>query len=75
MAAAIHYLVDKYEQNNIWYEPKIVYHDEVQIEIMTEDKTKAIELGLEAFSEGPKMFNVNIMEGDARVGNSWADTH
>ena len=75
MAAAIHYLADKYEQSNIWYEPRIVLHDEIQLEIKMNDEKEAIRLGLEAFSEGPKMFNVHIMEGDARVGKTWADTH
>ena len=69
-------LLMKYlEEENIPYKPCIYYHDELDFQVPSEFAERAKELGIKAFQEGPKLFNVQIMDGDGKVGNNWLEVH
>lgn len=63
------------EKEGIPYQPCIYYHDEIDFMVPEEYAERAAELGKLAFKEGPKMFGVNIMDGDAKIGNDWYEVH
>ena len=74
-ATAVWYFMCKAEEENIPYIPLIFMHDEFQI--MTPEKyaDRCLEIGVEAFREGPKLYGVSIMDGDGKIGNNWLETH
>jgi hypothetical protein len=74
-AAAVMYLMKDLKARNIPFRPSIFMHDEVQFRVPKEYAEEAALLGKSAFKEGPKLFGVMIMDGDARIGNNWFDTH
>ena len=75
MAATIYELTKRLNKNNIHYSPKHFNHDELQFFIKKGDKEIVEEITLEAFREGPKMFDIEIFSGEVKFGNSWAETH
>ncbi len=51
-------------------------HDELQFDVLKDHVDRFIEICLAAFVEAGKYFNYNLpIEGDAKVGSSWAKTH
>ena len=36
---------------------------------------RALEISIEAHTEGPKMFGVDIMAGEGIIGENYADVH
>ena len=51
-------------------------HDEVQIEVKEEQAEKAARLCEETFAKVTEILNFRILlEGEAKIGNNWADTH
>jgi DNA polymerase I-like protein with 3'-5' exonuclease and polymerase domains len=58
------------------WEQLLMVHDEVQIACHP-DHTEAIrEQAMLAFPQAQEFFNFNcLIEGDSRVGSTWADTH
>jgi hypothetical protein len=50
-------------------------HDELDFAVPEEHKQRAMELGIKAFKEGPKLFGVDIMDGDGKVGKDWLEIH
>ena len=75
MTGAIYKTIEKLTKANLDWEPLIFNHDEIQIECRKKDSLEIQKICLEAFSEGPKMFGVQIMEGDSSIGQNWAETH
>jgi len=73
--AAVMLLVKALKAKNIPFKPSIFMHDEVQFRVPEAYAEEARALGALAFKEGPKLLNVNIMDGDARIGKNWFDTH
>jgi len=73
--AALLYATEKLEEEKIPYWPLTFYHDEIQIETPEKYAERVSEILVEAFTEAPKWFGVNIMGGDAKVGRSWLQTH
>ena len=63
------------EEENIPYIPAIFMHDELDFHVPEEHAERAKELGIKAFQEGPKLFGVEIMDGDGKVGLNWMDVH
>jgi DNA polymerase-1 len=57
------------------YQPLILYHDEFQVMVPEEHAARAVELGIKAFGEGPKLFGITIMDGSGSFGDTWLDTH
>lgn len=63
------------EEANIPYSPLIFYHDEIDFEVPSEYAEQAAAIAKNAFKEGPKLFNVQIMDGDAKIGANWYECH
>ncbi|MDB4575368.1 DNA polymerase [bacterium] len=74
-AAACMLLMKWLEEENIPWEPCIFYHDELDFQVPEEYAERAKELGSLAFKEGPKLFGIEIMDGDGAVGDNWYDVH
>ena len=73
--AALLYAVKKLNEEKIPWWPLIFYHDELQVETPESYGPRVAEILIEAFTEAPKWFNINIMSGDAKIGKSWLQTH
>lgn len=54
---------------------RIFYHDEIQISCAPEIADQVAELAAASFREAPKEFGVMVMDGDAIIGNNYAETH
>ena len=67
--------MEKLEIEGIPYMPLIFMHDEYQFMVPEEYSEHALEIGVQAFRDGPKLFGVNIMDGEGKIGDSWFDTH
>lgn len=74
-SAALAYIVDEFEKRQIPYWPRIYYHDEVEFETLEEHREIALEISAKAFKEAPKVYGINIMDGEARAGANWLDVH
>jgi len=74
-SAAIMLIMQKLEEENIPYEPYIYYHDEVEFAVPEEYAERAKEIGKWGFREGPRLYGIEIMDGDAKVGDTWYDVH
>ena len=73
--AAIAYMQAKFKEEKLDVKPLVFYHDEVQLDVAEEDAERVAEIAAEAFKEAPKVFGVNIMDGEAKIGGTWYDTH
>jgi DNA polymerase-1 len=52
------------------------FHDEFQYEVHPKDVDRLKEFALTCFNLAGKAFNMNVpIEGDAKVGKSWGETH
>jgi hypothetical protein len=40
-----------------------------------EHAEEAAAIGKQAFKDGPKLFGVQIMDGDAKIGENWYEVH
>jgi len=44
--------------------------------MVPEEHTKrAAEIGKMAFREGPKLYGINIMDGESKIGETWYEVH
>jgi len=78
MAGAVHILMNELEEKQIKYIPRIMYHDEVDAELLDpsdENQVVVKEACEKAFHEGPKLFGINIMQGSVKFGHNWAEIH
>lgn len=73
--ASLMYAVDKLKEEGIPAEPRLFMHDELAFDVPEEYAERVSEILVEAFTEGPKMFNVQIMSGDAAIGDTYAEVH
>jgi len=73
--AAIAYMTAKFKEEDLDVKPLVFYHDEVQLDVADKDAKRVAEIAAEAFKEAPKVFGVNIMDGEAKIGDTWYDTH
>ena len=74
-AAALMVAMQRFEEEEIPYIPCIFYHDEIDFQVPEEYKERAAEIGKQAFADGPKLFGIEIMSGDAKIGKTWYDVH
>ncbi len=74
-STALMLAVQKLEEEDIEYYPLIMYHDEFDFMVKDEDAPRAKEIGVWSFKEGPKRYNVNIMDGSGAIGKTWYDIH
>jgi DNA polymerase-1 len=73
--AAVMLTIQGLEDAKIPYEPFIMYHDEEDFQTPTEYSQQAAAIAKNAFKEGPKLFGVEIMDGEAKIGKDWAECH
>jgi hypothetical protein len=73
--AAVMLVMEKLAEEEIPYIPLIMMHDEIQFMTPERFAVRAAEIGVWAFTEGPKLFDVQIMGGDSKIGENWFDTH
>jgi DNA polymerase I-like protein with 3'-5' exonuclease and polymerase domains len=74
-SAALMLTVEGLDKAKIPYQPCIFMHDEIDFIVPEEFAEEAARLSKEAFKEGPRLFGVEIMDGEAKIGNSWYDVH
>lgn len=74
-ATALMYAVNKFEEENIPYVPCIFYHDEIDFMVPDEFAERAAAIGKEGFKEGPKLYGIEIMDGEAKIGRNWYEVH
>jgi hypothetical protein len=74
-AAALMLTMERLEEKKIPYVPLIMMHDEIQFRTPEKYAEEAAKIGKQAFVDGPKLFDVNIMDGDSKIGDNWFQTH
>jgi DNA polymerase I-like protein with 3'-5' exonuclease and polymerase domains len=74
-AAALMLAVERLEAENIPYQPCIMMHDEIDFMVPDEYAERAAVIGKQAFVDGPKLFGIEIMDGDAKIGRNWYEIH
>ena len=74
-SAAIMLAMKSFKKANLPYIPLIFMHDEFQVMVPEERAEQAARLSAKAFKEGPELFGITIMDGEAKIGDSWYDTH
>jgi DNA polymerase-1 len=74
-SAATMLTMEELEKENIEYQPLIMYHDEIDFMVKEEDAEKAAKIAAESFKLGPKLYGVEIMDGDAKIGKNWYEIH
>ena len=74
-AAAVMLTMERLEAEGIPYIPLVFYHDEEDFMVPEEHAERAAEIGKQAFVDGPKLFGIEIMDGEAKIGNSWYEVH
>ena len=73
--AAVSYAMRKIKEEGLSAEPRLFYHDEMAWECKEEDANRVKEILEESFREGPKSFDVTIMDGEGCIGKTYADVH
>jgi DNA polymerase I len=74
-SAALTLTAERLEAENIPYLPCIYYHDEIDFQVPEEHAERAAAIGKQAFTDGPKLFGVEIMDGGAKIGDNWYEVH
>ena len=76
MKKALVILHSKLIENRIWFKLVANVHDEWQIETTKEYAEMVGQLGTQAIKEAGESFNMNCpLDGDYKVGTTWAETH
>jgi len=63
------------EDAGIPYVPLIYYHDEEDFMVPEEYAEEAARIGKQAFVDGPRLFDIEIMDGDSKIGDTWYEIH
>ena len=74
-SAALMLTVEGLKKANIPYEPYIMMHDEIDFGVPEEFAEEAARIAKQAFKDGPKLFGIEIMDGEAKIGDNWYDVH
>lgn len=74
-SAALMLTMVNLEKENIPYQPLIFMHDEIDFMVPDEYAEKAQQISKQAFKDGPKLFGVEIMDGEAKIGANWYECH
>ena len=74
-SAALMLIVRGLQAAKIPYEPCIFYHDEVDFAVPNEYAEKAAVIAKQAFIDGPKLYGITIMDGEAKQGKNWYEVH
>ena len=73
--AAIMLTMQRLEAAGIPYQPLIFMHDEVDIMVPEQYSDRALQISKQTFADGPKLFGIEIMDGEAKMGKTWYDVH
>ena len=74
-SAAVMLTMERLEREGIPYQPCIMMHDEEDFMVPEEFADRAAAIGKQAFVDGPKLFGISIMDGEAKIGNNWYEVH
>jgi hypothetical protein len=74
-SASVMLTMQRLEEANIPYVPLIYYHDEEDFMVPEEFAEKAAAIGKQAFIDGPLLFDIDIMNGDSKIGDTWYEIH
>lgn len=74
-ASAIMLTAEELEKRGIPYQPLMFMHDELEVMVPEEFKDEVAAIGKSSFKEGPKLFGITIMDGEAKIGKTWYDVH
>lgn len=74
-STALMVTAENLKAEGIPYIPCIFYHDEIDFMVPEQFAARAAEIGKASFKDGPKLYGIQIMDGDAKIGNSWYDVH
>jgi DNA polymerase-1 len=74
-AAAVGRAMSILDAKGFDWQPCIFYHDELQFYVREDQAEEAAVIAAESFREAPKMFGVTLMDGEAKIGNNWAECH
>ena len=74
-SAAVMLTMLRLEEEGIPYHPCIMMHDEEDFLVPEEYAERAAEIGKQAFKDGPLLFGIEIMDGEAKIGDTWYDVH
>ena len=74
--ASIHWAMEKIKEEGIEASPRLFYHDEFCYQCKPEDAERVGQIIQDSFTEGPKMFGVNCMNGgDYIIGKNYSEIH
>jgi len=74
-SAAVMLTMERLEAEGIPYIPLIMMHDEEDFMVPEEYAERAAAIGKQSFKDGPKLFGIEIMDGDSKIGDTWYDVH
>ncbi|MDH5182288.1 MAG: DNA polymerase [Gammaproteobacteria bacterium] len=74
-STAVMLTMQRLEEESIPYIPLIYYHDEEDFMVPEEFAERAAEIGSGAFKDAALLYDIKIMDGDAKIGDSWLDIH
>jgi hypothetical protein len=74
-STALMLTVQRLEEAGIPYEPLIYYHDEIDFIVPTAHAKEAASIAAIAFKDGPAMYGIKIMDGEAKIGKNWYEVH
>ena len=74
-SAALAMTMNQLEAEGIPYVPLIYYHDEIDFMVPDEYAARAAEIGRNGFRDGPKLYDITIMDGDSKTGQDWLEIH
>ena len=74
--AALSYAMSEVDRQGLRAKPRLFYHDELAFTSHPDDADKVGKILQDAFTEAPKWFGINCMNGgDYMKGKSYADIH
>lgn len=73
--AAVMLTMERLEEAGIPYIPCIFYHDELDVQVPIEYAEQAAAITKQTMIDGPKLFGVEIMDGEAKIGKDWYAIH
>ena len=73
--AAVMLTMERLEEAGIPYIPCIMYHDELDMMVPDKYVEQAAIITKQTMIDGPKLFGITIMDGEAKTGRNWYDIH
>jgi DNA polymerase-1 len=74
-AAALMLTMKRLKEAGIEFWPCIFMHDEIDFMVKEEHVEQAAVIAKQSFIDGPKLFGITIMDGEAKVGMNWYEVH